>query len=267
MNCNRRTALNCAVTALGLILPAGALSTGLFAPSAKAQTATLTNLAYLSRRLDASHADFRAWYINHHAPDFMSFAKAHLARYSQDYVEGARKGDVDFDVISTFGYHSEKDRAAVIKYISTPEGKAVMALHPPIGTKPGPNEDHSGSRTYAIEERLVGGPPRGYDKPGTRKHVAVLRGKGPATTPAAFNKVATDFATDIAAKARGGAVRVTICLAVPEAGRPAPFFDAVIALWPKPDATLADVFDGAPAAIDVVNVLDIWSYDNDLRAS
>ena len=254
MTIDRRTFLQHAATV------AVTMATG--AP-ALAQMATLASVAYLSRRLDVTHEAYREWYITHHAVDFMSFAKPHMSRYSQDFVERAHMGDVDFDVISQFGWRSADHRATTLKFMGTPEGKAVMALHPNIGSKPGPNEDHSGSRTYAIEERLVAGPARRYDKPATTKQAALLRRKGDVT-PEAFSRAVNNYAGNVFKKANGDAARVTINFAVPEAGRPAPFHDAIVMVWPKTGINLAGAMKDAEPGIEIANILDLMGYDADL---
>ena len=97
---SRRTVL------LGSAAGLAALGTGLFAVPADAQRAALSTLVFISKRLDASTADYRKWYIEHHAPDFLSYARPYLSRYTQDFVEKAHMGDVDFDCISEFQYSS-----------------------------------------------------------------------------------------------------------------------------------------------------------------
>ncbi|MBY0510945.1 MAG: hypothetical protein K2P94_12455 [Rhodospirillaceae bacterium] len=229
---------------------------------ASAQMATLESVGYLSRRLDITHAQFRAWYINHHAVDFLSFAKPHMVRYTQDYVERVHMGDGSFDVISHFGWRSAEDRATVLKFMGSPEGKAVMALHPRLGTKPGPYEDHSGSRTYSITERLVAGPARTYDPPATSKQVALLRRKD--TTPEGFLRAANNYAGNIFNRAKGAAERVTINFAVPEPERPAPFHDAQVMVWPKNGTNLAGVMQGPMDGIEIAAVISLVSYDTNL---
>ncbi len=227
-----------------------------------AQMATLDSVGYLSRRLDITHAQFREWYINFHAVDFMSFAKPHMIRYTQDYVERVHMGDGSFDVISHFGWRSAEDRATTLKFMGTPEGKAVMALHPRLGTKPGPHEDHSGSRTYSITERLVAGPARAYDPPGTPKQVALLRRKD--ATPEMFMRAVNNYAGNLFNKAKGSAERITINVAVPEAGRPAPFHDAQVMVWPKSGTNLASVMQSPTDSIEIAAVISLISYDTDL---
>lgn len=229
---------------------------------ASAQMATLDSVGYLSRRLDITHAAFRDWYIKHHAVDFLSFAKPHMLRYTQDYVERVHMGDGSFDVISHFGWRSAEDRAKVLKFMGTPEGKAVMALHPRLGTKPGPHEDHSGSRTYSITERLVAGPARVYDPSGTPKQVAMVRRTD--TMPESFVRAVSNYAGNIFNKAKGAAERVTINFAVPEPGRPAPFHDAQVMVWPRNGTNLASVMQSPTDGIEIASVISLVSYDTDL---
>jgi hypothetical protein len=240
----------------------GLAGSGLFAVPATAQRATLSTLVFISKRLDASTADYRKWYIEHHAPDFLSFAKPYLTRYTQDFVEKAQMGDVDFDCISEFQYHSRESQDALLKLTASPEALRILAAHPKIGSQPGPHEDHGGPRTFSVDERLLAGPPRGYDPPGTRKQAVLLRRKE-STTPEAFAGAARHFG---AAVAHTGATRVVLDLAVPEADRPAPLFDAVIQVWPAKGSDGVRATDAAPAEIEVANIIDLLSYESDLGA-
>ena len=236
----------------------GVLGGGLLAGPVAAQRATLSTLVFISKRLDASTADYRKWYIEHHAPDFLSFGRPYLTRYTQDFVEKAHMGDVDFDCISEFQYRSLEALDALMKLTASPEARRALAAHPKIGSKPGPHEDHGGPRTFSVDERLLAGPPRPYDPSGTRKQALLIRRKG-AATQAAFAEAATRFGSAIARHAD----RVVLDLAVAEADRPAPLFDGVIQIWPKGAGQLPG---DAPAEIEVVNVLDLLSYESDLGA-
>ena len=124
--------------------------------------ATLATLVFISKRLDASTADYRKWYIEHHAPDFLSFAKPYLTRYTQDFVEKGAMGEVDFDCISEFNYRSRESLDALLKLTASPEATRTLASHPKVGSQPGPHEDHGGPRTFSVDERLLAGLPRGY---------------------------------------------------------------------------------------------------------
>jgi hypothetical protein len=137
-----------------------------------------------------------------------------------------------------------------------------MALHPRPGTKPGPHEDHSGSRTYSITEGLVAGPARGYDPPGTPKQVALIRRKD--TMPEAFVRAVNNYAGNVFNRAKGAAERVTINFPVPEAGRPAPFHDAQVMVWPRNGANLASIMKSEPDGIEIASILTLSSYDTDL---
>jgi hypothetical protein len=240
----------------------GVLGSGLLAMPAGAQRATLATLVFISKRLDASTADYRKWYIEHHAPDFLSFAKPYLTRYTQDFVEKAAMGDVDFDCISEFQYRSRESLDALLKLNAAPEAMRILAAHPKIGSQPGPHEDHGGPRTFSIDERLLAGSPRGYDPPGTRKQAVLLRRKDGAT-PEAFAAAAQHFGSAIA---RRGADRAVLDLAAAEADRPAPLFDAVIMIWPAKGMDRVKSFDNAPGEIAVANIVDLLSYESDLGA-
>jgi hypothetical protein len=252
----RRTMIGGAMAGLTLV------GSGLFAVPAGAQRATLATLVFISKRLDASTEDYRKWYIEHHAPDFLSFAKPYLTRYTQDFVEKGAMGEVDFDCISEFNYRSRESLDALLKLTASPEAMRILASHPKVGSQPGPHEDHGGSRTFSVDERLLAGPPRAYDPPGTRKQAVLLRRKGSAT-PDAFAAATQRFGSAIA---RNGATRVVLDLAVPEADRPAPLFDAVIQVWPAKGSDGVKATDSAPAEIEVANIVDLLSYESDLGA-
>jgi hypothetical protein len=237
----------------------GLLGSGLLPTPAKAQRATLATLVFISKRLDASTADYRKWYIEHHAPDFLSYARPYLSRYTQDFVEKAYNGDVDFDCISEFQYPSLEALDALQKLNATPEAQRILAAHPKIGSKPGPHEDHGGPRTFSVDERLLSGPPRAYDPPGTRKQAILIRRRGKATQDA-FAAAAMHFGSAIAKR---HADRAVLDLAVAEPDRPAPMFDGVIQIWPKGTGAAGGSGD-APGEIEVVNTLDLLSYESDL---
>jgi len=260
---DRRTLLARSLTGAGLMTASGLFGGGLTAPPALAQTAPLETLVFLSKRLDASAAEFRSWYIEHHAPDFLSFARPYLKRYTQDFVEKSHMGEVDFDCISEFEYRSPESMAALLRVLDTPEAKQTLAAHPRPGSKPGPNEAHDGPRRFGIEERLLSGPPRGYDRPGTLKQAILLRRKG---TPAAavFDRAVGEFGATIARRLGPAADRLALDLALGEEGRPPPLFDAVIQVWPKNGANLTDAAAGAPDAVTVANIVDLLSYESDL---
>lgn len=235
-----------------------ALGSGLFSGPARAQHATLSTLVFISKRLDASTADYRKWYIEHHAPDFLSFARPYLARYTQDFVENAHMGDVDFDCISQFQYLSAEARDTLQRLVTEPDAQRILAAHPKVGSKPGPHEDHGGPRTFSVDERLLAGPARAYDPPGTRKQAVLIRRKGTATQ-AAFAAAAMRLGSAIA---QLGADRVVLDLSVAEAERPAPIFDGVIQIWPKGQGRI-DIPRDPPAEIEIVNSLDLLSYESD----
>ena len=262
MICDRRNVLKRSMMGLGGMASLALLGGGL---SAGAAGAPLETLVFLSKRLDASTAEFRAWYIEHHAPDFLSFARPYLKRYTQDFVERSQMGPVDFDCISQFEYRSLDSQAALLRVLETPEPKQTLATHPRPGSKPGPNEAHDGPRRFGIDERLLSGPPRGYDRPGTFKQAVLLRRKGSAT-PEAFALAVGGFGVAVARKIGAAAERMVLDVALPEEGRPSPLFDAVIQVWPGKGVDLANAFAGAPEPITIANIVDLLSYESDLSA-
>ena len=255
---NRRRILQATIAGAGLLT----VGTGLFRRPALAQSATLMSMVFISKRLDASTADYRKWYIDHHAPDFMLYAKKYVSRYTQDFVEKGHMGAVDFDCISEFGYRSHELREGLFKAVEEPENQKILARHPRIGVKPGPNEAHDGPRRFSIDEQLVAGTPRGFDKPGAFKQAAMLRIKGGASRDA-FNAAARKYALSVAGSVKGTSERVMIDLAVPEPGAMTPLYDAVIQVWPKGKADHAKAFTAAPAEVELVNVLDLLAYESD----
>jgi hypothetical protein len=222
-----------------------------------AKAATLTTLVFISKRLDAPTTEYRRWYIEHHAPDFLTFGRPYLRRYNQHYVDRAHKGAVDFDVISEFEYRDAQSRDALLKTVMTPEARAMLARVPKIGVQPGPNEAHDGPRAFAVDAELLSGPPRGYDRPATAKQALLLRRSNGASL--------TEFAEDARRFGSGmEAGRVVLDLALPEAGRPAPLFDGVMLVWPARNGVLPSGFGEPPGAVEVANILDILSYETDL---
>ena len=167
-------------------------------------------------------------------------------------------GDVDFDCISEFEYLSAEARETLQKLTAEPEALRILASHPKVGSQPGPHEDHGGPRTFSVGERMLAGPARGYDPPGTRKQAVLIRRKAGAT-PDAFAAAAMLFCFPIGQHAD----RVVLDAAVPEPDRPAPLFDAVIQIWPKGRGWV-DIPRDIPDVIEVVNVLDLLSYESDL---
>ncbi|HEX4506903.1 MAG TPA: hypothetical protein VH722_14325 [Alphaproteobacteria bacterium] len=252
MQYSRRTVLK----GLGTL---SVLGGGVSGGPAQAQHATLSTLVFISKRLDASTADYRKWYIEHHAPDFLSFGRPYLTRYTQDFVEKAHMGDVDFDCISEFQYRSPEARETLQRLVTEAEAQRILAAHPKIGAQPGPHEDHGGPRTFSVDERLVAGPKRAYDPPGTRKQAVLIRRK-PGATEDAFAAALILFGFPVAQHAD----RVVLDHAVAEPDRPAPLFDAVMQVWPKGPGRV-DIPGDPPAGIEIVNSLDLLSYESDLE--
>ncbi len=120
MTINRRTVLQ--HTAAGFTLMSGVFGSAFRASSAKAQSATLMAMVFLSKRLDASTEQYRRWYIDYHAPDFLEFGARFLTRYTQDFVEKGHLGPVDFDAISEFGYIKSRPPQGVVSRCRIPRG-------------------------------------------------------------------------------------------------------------------------------------------------
>jgi len=250
---NRRVLLQSTVAAAGLMALGSA---------ARAQTATTTSMVFISKRLDASTAAYRKWYIDHHAPDFMIYAKPYIYRYVQDFVEKGHMGEVDFDCITEFGYRSQDLREQLFHAVEDPKNQALIARHPKIGVKPGPNEAHDGPRRFSTDHQLVSGAQRGPDAQGTFKQAALLRIKGGAPRET-FNAAVMKYALAIGRANKDTSIRVTADFAVPEPGAMTPLYDAVVQIWPKNKADLSKAFTaGVPPEAELSNIIDMVAYES-----
>lgn len=250
---NRRVLLQSTVAGVGMMT---------LGRAARAQTATTTAMVFISKRLDASTAAYRAWYIDHHAPDFMLYAKPYIYRYVQDFVEKGHMGEVDFDCITEFGYRSQDLRAQLFHAVEDPKNQALIARHPKIGNKPGPHEAHDGPRRFSTDHQLVSGAPRGVDPGGTFKQAALLRIKGGASRET-FNAAVNRYALAIGRAHKDTSIRVTADYAVPEPGAMTPLYDAVVQIWPKNKTDLSKAFTmGVPPEVEVSNIIDMVAYES-----
>jgi hypothetical protein len=267
MKFDRRTMLQQSITGAGLLLASTALAQtqNWSAPDADVPSATLKSMVFQSKRLDASTADYRKWYIEGHGPDYLSFAAPYLERYSRMFVEKTYMGPVDFDCVSELALRSREAGLENAKALDSPEGRAALARHPKIGTKPGPNEAHNGQHRFSVDERLLSGPPRGYDAQGLRKQLVLVRRK-PNVDQEAFLHALSKFGSGIARDRADSIYRLVLSMAVPEPKRAAPMYDAVYLIWPNKEANLASAFAGAPPEAEVVNIVDVMTYEPDLGA-
>lgn len=251
---NRRTLLQSSVAAAGLMT--------LGVARAEPPSATTTAMVFISKRLDASMADYKKWYIDHHAPDFMTYAKPYIYRYAQLFVEKGHMGEVDFDCITEFGYRSQDAREQLFHAVEDPKNQAILAKHPRIGNKPGPHEAHDGPRRYSTDHQLVWGEPRGPDAPGTFKQLALLRIKGGAPREK-FNAAVNKYALAVGRANKGTAIRVTVDYAVPEPDAMNPLYDAVVQIWPKNKVDLSKAFTvGVPPEAELSNIIDMVAYES-----
>lgn len=250
---NRRTLLQSTVAGAGLLA---------LGRAALAQTATQTSMVFISKRLDASTADYRKWYIEHHAPDFMTYAKPYIYRYAQDFVEKGHMGAVDFDCITEFGYRSHDLREQLFHAVEDPKNQAVIARHPRIGNKPGHHEAHDGPRRFSTDSELITGAERGPDPAGTFKQAALLRIKG-GVPREVFNAAVRKYALVLGRANKDTSIRVVADFAVPEPGAMTPLYDAVVQIWPKNKADLSKVFTvGLPPEAELSNIIDIVAYES-----
>jgi hypothetical protein len=267
MKYDRRTILQGSLAGAGFLLAgdAAAQTPSWSGPDADVPSATLKSMVFQSKRLDASTADYRKWYIEQHGPDYLSFAAPYLERYSRMFVEKSYMGPVDFDCVSELALPSREAGVKNGKALDSPEGRAALARHPKVGTKPGPNEAHNGKHRFSVDERLLSGPPRGYDPQGLRKQVVLVRRKANIDQEA-FLHVLTKYGSGIARDRKEAVYRLVLAMAVPEPKREAPMYDAVYVIWPNADANLAPAFAAPPPEAEIVNIVDVVTYEPDLGA-
>ena len=267
MKYDRRTLLQHSLAGMGLLLAseAAAQTQNWSAPDADVPSATLMSMVFQSKRLDASTADYRKWYIEGHGPDYLSIAAPYLERYSRMFVEKTYMDPVDFDCISELALPSREAAAENLKALDSPKGREALARHPKIGNKPGPNEAHNGPHRFSIDERLLSGPPRGYDAQGLRKQVVLVRRKANVDQEA-FLHALNKYGSDIARDRKAAVHRLVLAMAVPEPKRAPPLYDAVYLIWPNGDVNLAPAFSTPPREADIVNIVDVVTYEPDLGA-
>ena len=267
MKVGRREMLGWSLAGVGLLLASdtAAQPQNWSAPDADVPSATLKTLVFQSKRLDASTADYRKWYIEGHGPDYLSIAAPYLERYSRMFVEKTYMGPVDFDCISELALPSREAATENLKALDSPKGRETLARHPKIGNKPGPNEAHNGAHRFSVDERLLSGLPRGYDPQGLRKQVVLMRRKANVDQEA-FLHALNKYGSDIARDRKDAVYRLVLDVAVPESRRAAPMYDAVYLIWPNRDTNLAPAFATPPQVVDIVNIVDVVTYEPDLGA-
>jgi hypothetical protein len=172
---------------------------------------------------------------------------------------------VDFDCVSELALPSREAGKKNLEVLDSPEGKAALARHPKIGNVPGPNEMHNGAHRFSVDERLLAGPPRGYDAQGSRKQLVLMRHKG-SSDQEAFLHALNKYGSGIARDSKGAVYRMVLAMAVPEPKRAAPLFDAVYIVWPNGDANLVSAFASPPPEVEIVNIIDVVCYEPDLKA-
>ena len=267
MRYDRRTMLRRSFAGAALLLASRAVAQtqNWSAPDADVPNATLKSMVFQSKRLDASTAEYRKWYIEGHGPDYLSIAAPYLERYSRMFVEKTYMGPVDFDCISELALPSREAGLANLKVLDSPEGRAALARHPKPGSKPGPNEAHDGPHRFSVDERLLAGPPRGYDPQGLKKQVVLIRRK-PDIDREAFLHALVRYGSDIARDRKDGVYRLVLDMAVPEPKRAPPMYDAAYLIWPNDDANLVSAFATPPKGVEIVNIVDVVTYEPDLGA-
>jgi hypothetical protein len=235
------------------------------APDADVPSLSLRSLVFQSKRLDATTEEYRKWYIEGHGPDYIAVAGPYLERYSRMFVEKAHMGPVDFDCVSELALRSREAGVQNMKALDSPEWKASLVRHPKPGKVPGPNEAHNGKHRFSVDERLLSGTPRGYDPPGLRKQVVLTR-RTQDVDAEAYLHALWKFGSGIARDRKDAVSRLVLDMAVPDPKREAPMYDAVYLIWPAKDADLAPAFAKPPAGVEIVNVVDVVTYEPDLEA-
>lgn len=235
------------------------------APDADVPSSTLRSLVFQSKRLDATTAQYRKWYIEEHGPDYIAVAGRYLERYSRMFVEKAHMGPVDFDCVSELALRSREAGAENVKALNSPEWKAAVVRHPKPGNQPGPNEAHNGKHRFSVDERLLSGQPRGYDPQGLRKQVVLTR-RTLDVDHEAYLHALWKCGSDIARDRKDAVSRLVLDMAVPDPKREAPMYDAVYLIWPVKDADLAAAFAMPPKGVEIVNIVDVVTYEPDLGA-
>lgn len=274
MNYGRRSVLRQTLAGTALLLGSRALAQtppsnqptrNWSAPDADVPRLSLRSLVFQSKRLDATTAQYRKWYIEEHGPDYVAVAGPYLERYSRMFVEKAHMGPVDFDCVSELALRSREAGAQNMKALDSPEWKASLVRHPKPGNQPGPNEAHNGKHRFSVDERLLSGQPRGYDPQGLRKQVVLTR-RMPDVDQEAFLHTLWKFGSDLARDRKDAVARLVLDMAVPDPKREAPIYDAVYLIWPAGDADLASAFATSPKGAEIVNIVDVVTYEPDLGA-
>jgi len=275
MNYDRRTMLRQSLAGSALLLASAAKAqsqppskeptTNWGGPDADVPHLTLRSMVFQSKRLDATTAQYRKWYIEEHGPDYVAVAGPYLERYSRMFVEKAHMEPVDFDCVSELALRSREAGEQNMKALDSPEWKASVAKHPKPGTKPGPNEAHNGKHRFSVDERLLSGQPRGYDPQGLRKQIVLTR-RAADLDAEAYLHALWKYGSDIARDRKDEVQRLVLNMAVPDPKREAPMYDAVYLIWPNKDANLAPAFDQPPKGVQIVNVVDVVTYEPDLGA-
>lgn len=207
--------------------------------------------SFINKLPDYTTQSFRDWYEMRHAPDFLSFARPHLMRYARNFVTGSRQPNPGIDVISEFGFRSAQAQAEVLRLMNTPAAAALKA----------PPRAIDKSLAVALDERVVFGPPRGYDPPGTRKLAVLLRRQNdlPVDLVGAH---AGALAGAIAKRMGKDAARIVVDVAQPNQPAP-PAYDGMITVWPAGPAMVPDGI-AAPPDLEIVNVLELECFETDL---
>jgi hypothetical protein len=188
------------------------------------------------------------WYENIHAPDFLSFAAPHLARYARNWVRGVRYGERPaFSTITEIHFASESDANAVRSLMATPAARPLLEHTMEQRARLGVVDDIQppGLGLFPVTPEPAD-PPRPEHSVLPRQALLLRRKEGAAQS--AFEAAVRAIATDMASG--GGGIATAIDLFA--AGEPAPRPDAVVYVAGEADAPLAN-----RPELEVTVILDV----------
>jgi uncharacterized protein (TIGR02118 family) len=189
---------------------------------------------------------FQCHYEEFHAPLFYSFGKVGVGRYIRNHIIRFIGDDPLFDTISEFGKYPDK-QAELIAALHSPEARALEEdVHSFLAER---------GNVFNVTEELIAGPPRGFE-PGPAEKRMILLKRAEGVLAEAFVAAARDYAGAAAEDCGANASRVALTLWNPN---PTPPMDAMVTIWPAPDAMLPDVH-APPNGIVLRHVLDVESY-------
>ena len=210
------------------------------------------------KRPDLTRRQFRDYYEGHHVAMGLAANKYFgFTKYVRNHVVAAipsppARPFPEFDCFSEYTFRDVDAAVEAQKFMLTAGGKALaedelnfldMSCHPSFGSN----------------ESLLAGTPRGVDTGITRKWALVVA-RGEGIGAGAFLKSVEAFARDFARERPDTFVRMVLDAPLDgPAGRPP--FDAILSLWPKPQATQPPPEFRWPQARDQALVLALESLE------